>query len=131
VHRLHELFHHRLGQVPERHRGEVGESEIKNLGREAEEAAFKADITQADQREQDAAGAGAGQARGLGDFGERLLRAFGIERANDGQPPRKGLDIGIAGFFGGQFGSRHAKKDKSGAVGSRLLALPRFRYSNV
>ena len=110
--RLHQFFHHRLGEVPERHRGEIGETQVENLGREPEQAPFEADVAQAHQREQDAAGARTCEAGCFGNFGERLLRPLRIECADDGQPACEGLHVGIAGFFGGKFGGGHAGKRK-------------------
>jgi len=106
---LHQFFHDRFGQVPERHRGEVGKAEVEDPGRQAEQPALEAHIAEADQREQDAAGAGAREAGRLGHLGQRLRGAFGIEGADDREPARERLHVGIAGLLGGQIGDGHAK----------------------
>ncbi len=106
MHRLRERLHDRLGQVPERHRGQVGEAEIEDLGREPELAAIGLHIAQPHQREQDTPRAGPREAAGLGDLGQRLGGVAGVERADHGQPACEGLHIAVARLLGGRCARR-------------------------
>ncbi|CAM2137905.1 hypothetical protein PT2222_100021 [Paraburkholderia tropica] len=100
VDRGREFFHDRLGQIPERHRREVREAEVENLGREPEQPAFGLDVAERLQREQDAARARAREAGGGGDVGERLLGVRGVERPDHGESARERLHVGVARLFG-------------------------------
>jgi hypothetical protein len=91
AHLLHQVFHHRLGQVPERHGRQVGKAQVEDARRQAKQLAVTFHIAQRLQREQDAPRAGAGQAGVRGHLAQRLLpgalalneRITSSPRAND------------------------------------------------
>ena len=67
----------RFGDLGQGAAGQVGVAEFQDLRGEGEQAPVVAHVAEVDQGEQDAAGAGAVQAAGLGHFGEGEFRAFG------------------------------------------------------
>jgi hypothetical protein len=90
-------LHGWLGQIPDGHGRQIGKAQIQNARRQPKSPPVAADVAQRLQREQDAPGAGAGQAAARGYFSERLLGRCGAEAGDDLQAPRKGLHVAVAG----------------------------------
>ncbi len=101
AHLLHQVFHQRLGQVPQRQRRQVGKAQVEDARREAKELAVTFHITQRLQREQDAARPGAGQAGVRRHLAQGLLGCAGAEGADHFQPTRERLHIAVARLGGG------------------------------
>jgi hypothetical protein len=98
---LHQLLQMRLGDLGQREARQVGVAEFEDARGEPIGAAVGADVSEVGQRQQEAAGGGAGQSAGAGDFAEGEFGVVCVEGADDGKAALQGTyEMRGAGCWG-------------------------------